>query len=935
MKNLNYLLITTLFSVVISSFSFAQTGTVTGNLEEGEFGGPLIGANVIVEELSGVGTFTDLDGNFTLTLSPGKYTIVFSLISYEPQKYEVEVKPGEEVVVNAMLGMATEEVGTAEVVTTIRKNSEVAMMIQMKNATAVTDGISAQAFKKVGDSNLGGAIKRVTGVTVQQGKYVYVRGLGDRYTKTLLNGMSIPGLDPDVNSVQLDIFPTAVLDNVTVSKTYTPNFEGDFTGGLVNIVTKNFPDEKTTKLSLGLGYNPFMHFNEDFILYNGGKWDWLGFDDGSRALPVDLYSSIPDVVLDDPELESITRSFNSQLGAKSKTALPNYSMSISHGNSTKNDDGKIVGYNTVFNYSNQNTFYSDFQSNDFLKSTSSSDLDLAKQVKRQGVLGKNNVMWSGLINGSIQDKSNSYSALLLVNQNAESTAAQRINEDVEQNVATLHEDVLTYSQRTLVTLMLNGTHNRGDWKINWGNSLSYSRVYDPDFRETRISVTDGDTTLSTGNGAGIDRFWRNLNEINESMKIDLEKSVNENIVFKTGAVGTFKYRDFSVQAFKHRPTDLSNVSLDPNSFLAEENIWTPESGEGTYTIGNFQLANVYSAHQSIAGGYAMAEQKINNAHKLIYGARLEYANMFYSGQNSTGSERYMNEKVLEELNILPSVNFVYKINPDANFRIAAGRTVARPSFKEKSIASIYDPITKRTFIGNIDLEQTIINNVDARYEYYMGGKDMISISGFYKHFDGHIELVSFELAPDNLKPRNSGIAHVFGAEFELKKALGEGPFILGLNTSLVQSRVDLHSVVVDNEGRTEYEVRSENLRDGEEQLDYRQMAGQAPYSVNSSISYAPLESNTNFSLAYNMQGEALSIIGSGRVPDVYTQPFNSLNFNLTHSFGLEENSSLTIGVRNILNQSNTLLYKSYGAPSEIFTNYNEGVLFNFKLARKF
>ena len=924
--------ITFLCCLFISASIHAQSGTVSGRVTDKDLGDAVFAAAVTIEGLPGIGIMTDLDGNYMLTLDPGVYNLVVSLISYETKVQEIHILPNENIVLNVSLGSVTEELGVAEVVTTIRKNSDVAMMLEKKNASIVSDGLSSQTFKKVGDSDLGGAIKRVTGVTVQNGKYVYVRGLGDRYTKTILNGMSIPGLDPDVNSVQLDIFPTAILDNVNVYKTFTPNFEGDFTGGLVNITTKNYPDSLTTQVSFGLGFNPSMHFNNDFILYDGGKFDFFGFDDGSRSIPIDIYTSIPDVVLNDPELETITRGFNSQLSAKNKVALPNGSFSITHGNSSKKDNGKTVGFTTVFNYSNQNTFYSDFQSNDFLKSTSENEYELVKQVNRIGIIGKNNVLWSALTNVSIEDSLNSYSALLLINQNAESTAARRINEDVEQNVATLHENVLTYSQRTLANMMLRGRHTRNNWTINWGNSLSYSRVYDPDFRETRISVTDGDTTLSTGNGAGIDRFWRELNEFNESFKLDIEREYGENIVFKTGALGTFKYRDFTVQAFKHRPTNLSNVSLDADSFLQEDNIWTPETGEGTYTIGNFQLANVYSAHQTIVGGYALIEQKILNAHRLIYGTRLEYANMYYTGQNSTGSERYLNEKTLDEINILPSVNFVYKINSDANFRVAFGRTVARPSFKEKSIASIYDPITKRTFIGNINLQQTDINNVDARYELFMGGLDMISFSGFYKHFNGHIELVSFETAPDNLTPRNSGTAHVFGGEFEIKKAIKETGLTLGLNTTVVRSMVDLHSVIVDNSGRSEYEVRLENLRNGEELQDHRPMGGQSPYSINSSLTYSPLESGTSLSVAYNIQGEALSIIGSGRVPDVYTLPFHSLNLNFSKTFGENEKSKFSLGIRNILNQTNALLYQSFKSNSEVFTSFNEGTIFNLKFA---
>jgi len=321
---------------------------------------------------------------------------------------------------------------------------------------------------------------------------------------------------------------------------------------------------------------------------------------------------------------------------------------------------------------------------------------------------------------------------------------------------------------------------------------------------------------------------------------------------------------------------------------------------------------------------------------LIYGARVEYAAMFYTGQNSTGSERYLNENTLAKVNVLPALNMVYKITDKMNLRMAYSRTVARPSFKEKSIASIYDPITKRTFVGNIDLKQTDIDNADLRYEYFIGGKDMVSLSGFYKHFNGHIELVSFELAPDNLKPRNSGTAHVFGGELEVRKGFKNSGssflkgFFLAANVSIVHSMVDLKSVIVNNEGKTEFTLREENLRDGEDLPQFRAMAGQSPYAANASLSYEIETTGTTISLAYNVQGKQLSIIGSGRVPDVYTVPFHSLNFNMFHDFGKQKHSRLTVGVNNIANQKRTLVYQSYSADDEVYTSYAPGVGISLK-----
>lgn len=943
-----FLLVFSVFFLGSGAYAQGEKGFVRGNIADGDFGGPMIAAAVTVAEMSGVGTTTDFDGNYSLSLDPGVYTIEVSFISYATQSFPaIEVKPGEVTIIDAVLTSAASELKEFEVQGEIRRNNEVAMLMDMKNATNVTDGLSSQSFRKIGDSDLSGAIKRVTGVTVQNGKYVYVRGLGDRYTKTTLNGMTIPGLDPDVNSVQIDIFPTSVLENVAVYKTFSPDLDGDFTGGLVNVVTKSFPEEKTSAISIGLTYVPSMHFNSDYILYNQGSLDWLGFDDGSRKMPFPSHRKVPNEALIDPTLEDMTRSFNPQLAVKSKTAFPNGSFSYNRGNQYNRENGSTLGYNAVVNYANEHIFYSDFQSNDYLKDNDRSVNELFKNVTRTGVVGKNNVMWSGLLSGSYKKDKNSYSAMFLMSQNGESSAAKRINQDFNQNQATLVEDVLTYSQRSLATLMLTGSHRVSIAEVKWGLASSYSRVYDPDFRETRISIGDGDTALSTGTGAGIDRFWRELNEINESAKVDVTLPLSERVELKTGASGTVKFRDFATQAYKHRRTNLNDIEVDPDWFLQDENIWSAEAESpnyryGTYTLGNFQPANQYQAQQNIFSGYALLKHPVLKVVKLIYGLRVEKTDMFYTGENNTGSVVYDNEKTLDAFNLLPSVNAVYAITEKMNLRAAANRTVARPSFKEKSIAQIYDPITKRTFVGNIDLEQTNINNFDLRYEFFMQPKELFSVAAFYKQFDGHIELVSFPTAPDNLKPRNSGQAEVFGAEMEIRKSIGSfveskffSRFFVSGNVTLVRSMVDLKSVIVDNTGQTEFDLRENNLRTEQTLTRFRPMAGQSPYAFNGSISYEIPESKTNISLAYNVQGEQLTIIASGRVPDIYTIPFHSLNFNAYRNFGKDLRSRVTIGVANILDEDRTLVYRSYGAEDQIYTTYKPGLGISAKYSYTF
>lgn len=941
------------FSLFLSSSILAQKGFLRGNVADGDFGGPMIGAAITLTDQPGVGTITDFDGNYSLSLDPGVYSINISFISYATKTFTgVEIKSGEVTVIDAVLSSAIEELGVVEITAQARRNSEAVMLMDMKNASNVTDGLGSQSMKKIGDSDLSSAMKRVTGVTVQGGKYVYVRGLGDRYTKTVLNGMEIPGLDPDANSVQIDIFPTNVLENVSVSKTFTPDLFGDFTGGLVNVVTKSFPDEKSSQVSLGLTYIPSMHFNQDFILYNRGSLDLTGYDDGGRALPIPATTTPPDPVTDlqatNPVLEDLTKKFNPELATKNKTAYPNGSFSFSHGNQINKENGATYGYNAVFNYTNEHTYYNNFQSNLFLKSPDSSQYVLNKNQIVQGIVGKNSVMWSGLLSGSYKKKKSSYNVTLLNSQSGESTASYRKNQDFNQNQATLIEDILTYSQRTLSSLIVSGQHRVSLFDIKWSNAFSYSRVYDPDFRETKISITDGDTNLNVGAGSGIRRFYRDLTEFNESFKVDVSFPITENMKVKTGAIGSVKFRDFSVTNFLVRVSNPSAIELDADWFMQPENIWSadvdsPTYNNGTFVRGNEEPLNQYNARQFLYGGYAMTEHQVIKKLKLIYGVRLEKIAMFYTGEGFEGGTRqkFSNRKTLDALNVLPSLNSVFNLTDNMNLRGAASRTVARPSFKEKSYASIFDPITKRTFVGNIDLEQTNINNFDLRYEWFISPNELFSVAGFYKQFDGHIELVSFAVAPDQLKPRNSGQAQVLGAEIELRKGLPVADstflskFFFTVNATLVDSRVDLQSVLVDNSGQTELELRQENARDAEVISDYRPMSGQSPYAINASISYDDAERRISVSLAYNVQGEQLSIIGSGINPDIYTVPFQSLNFNAYKSFGKDFNSKLTFGIRNIMNDDRTLVYKSFGSADEIYNTYKPGVGFNLKYTYNF
>lgn len=930
--------------LLVSTSLFAQKGFLKGKITDKETGEALLGSTISVEGTS-VGVSADLDGNYSLALEEGTHTILIQFISYQVSRVEnIQIKTGEVTPLN--IGMISDAAQLEEVVISgsVLKDSEAGLVSFQRKSGNVVDGISTESFKKTGDTNLSLALKRVTGVAVQSGQqgsgqYVYVRGLGDRYTRTTLNGMTIPGLDPDRNDVQIDIFPTSVLENVIVYKTSSANLPGDFTGGLVDVETKNFPTEKSTSVSIGVGFNPAMNFNSNFVTYNGGSTDFLGFDDGTRKLPFDAGTQIPNPAVGDPQLETLTRSLNPTLGVIRAKSFLNTSFAFNHTNQIDRA-GHTLGYTAIFSYQNRYEYYPELELGEYTKNENTSENEFFAEEVRIGDLGRNSVLWSGLLSGAMKFGNNTISASIFRTQNSMADASERTNRNFDETGATLYENILTYSQRSVTSALFSGTHQLNNVKMEWNNAVTFARTYDPDFRTTSISITNPDEpTINRGDGAGIGRFWRDLNEFNENLKVDFTIPYAQSNKLMVGASGLYKSRDFEVLNYLVDATNRSNVPLDPDYFLRPENIWTAAEEIGTFLQGNYEAANNYQAKSTLFTGYVMTEMIFFEKIKAIYGVRLEKTDMFYTGEDIFGTQ-FNNERTLNEFNILPSLNLVYSLSENMNLRGSYGRTLARPSFKEKSSAQIYDPITRRFYNGNLDLEQTLIDNVDVRWENFFRAGDMISFSAFYKKFDGHIELVTYDIEPNNVKPRNAGESSVYGMEFEVRKGLdfispALSGFSLGTNFSLAKSEVDLKSVIVNESGKTEFESRQENARTNEVVEPTREMAGQAPYLINAFINYTGREENFNVNFSYNVQGETLAVIGIGAVPDIYTQPFHSFNFNTFYNFGAEKRHRIILGVDNILKSERKDLYQGYGGADAVYSVFRPGTTYSLKYELKF
>ncbi|TFV95520.1 TonB-dependent receptor [Algoriphagus kandeliae] len=954
-----FTLIVIILTQFLVGYVFAQNGTIRGTIYEEATGEPLFGVSVLVRE-TGTGAISDFDGKFEVQVAPGTYTLQISYLSYTTVELTaVSVTAGEVTVLDDIL-MAEEasELETVTIAASAIRTTESALMSVKRNAANLMDGISASTFRKIGDGDAASAVKRVTGVSIEGGKYVYVRGLGDRYTKTVLNGVDVPGLDPDRNTIQMDIFPTNVIDNIIVSKSFTAELPADFTGGVVDIETKDFPEEKVARIGISGGYNPSMHFNSNYLKYDGGKTDWLGFDDGTRAIPTGGRTDIPQYgdVVGNPnsakglEYQQILNDFNKTLGGYRTSSPMDLGLSFSLGNQLVRP--KVTwGYNLALTYKNETEFYQDAEFNLYAKPRESSQLELEALERQKGDYGVNNVLVGGLAGIAMKTDNSKYKLNLMHLQNGESKAGEFdfVNTNLGANFEAKQYN-LEYSQRSLTSVLLNGTHylNGRDWEINWKLAPTVSTIQDPDIRFTRFRLPNN--TISTEVGLPT-RIWRSLEEYNLNGKLDVTRQLNlfqRDSKLKFGGNYVIKYRDFNIQSFQFA-TGNTQFTGDPNAILDSENLFSAENRNGVRYNADFIPINP-NEYQSIltnVAGYGSLEASPSDRLKAIMGLRVEKYNQFYTGTNQTGTIVFDLVEMLDDFDFFPSVNLIYNLKQNQNLRFSASRTIARPSFKELSYAEILDPITGRTFVGGLypettnggsevlwdgNLTPTRINNFDLRWEAFQERGQMLSVSAFYKTFDKPIEMVQFLSDPGAFQPRNVGNGTVAGLEFEFRKELSFispalEKFSWNTNVTVTESQIKM--------SESEFRSRSLTAREGENVKDTRDMAGQAPFIINTGLSFLDFNSGIEAGLFYNVQGSTLNYVGFGNRTDTYTVPFHSLNFNLNKSFGADERVQTSLGVSNILNDKRQQVFRSFGAQDQLFTNLAPGTRISFSFSYSF
>lgn len=935
-----------LFSVVFFTtllFAQAQTGKITGKILDGEFNDVLAFANVLVKDTS-KGTTSDFDGIYSIDLEPGIYTLVFSFVGYETKAItDIEVKANSVTEINITLRPSSATLDEVVITTSARRNTEEAVLNLQRNSAVLLDGLSIESIKKAGAGDIASAIRTVPGVSVQGGKFVYVRGLGDRYTKSILNGMDIPGLDPDKNTVQMDIFPTNILENIIVVKSASADLPADFTGGVVDIITKDFPSQKTMSVSFSGGFNPDMNFNSNYVSYQGGGTDFLGFDNGNRKLPISPNTVIPNPAsADNSSLEGITRSFNRTLAAERQTSMPNFSLGFNYGNQFEVAGNKL-GLIASVDYKNETLYYEGFENGIYQKNEDRDIFDLRFDRRQFGDLGQNNVLLSGLAGLSYKTNKAKYNFNVLHIQNGESQAALFNQRTEISNDIDVNRDNLEYYERSITNILLAGKHTseKSDFTTEWKVSPTFTSVNDKDIRLTTFILNpDGTTNISSDAGFP-QRLWRELQEVNLVGKVDFTKKydfLNNKASLKFGALGSYKKRNYDIFSYEvaFRNVNTTSFNGDPDAILAPENIWIPQTNSGAFIRGNFEPANSFESNQNTAALYVSNEFKLADKIRAIIGLRAEYFTTFFTGQNNAGTQVFDNEQTIDVLDLFPSANFIYEVNEKSNVRLSYYRTTARPSFKELSVVQIPDLLTGIIFLGNIELQPSYINNFDLRYEFFGEKAQMFAVSAFYKQFNDPIELVAFSfVAPNQFTPRNSNEATVIGVEFEGRKnfnfiAESLKDLSLNVNVSLIQSEIEMPK----GPGQ-EFESRQQFARNGEVIDDTRQLQGQSPFLVNVGLNYNNTDLGLETGMFYNVQGKTLEVVGFGRNPDVFTVPFNSLNFNFSKTFGQDQRSKVSFRAENILGAERISRYESFGGARENFSFRAPGTTFTLGYSLNF
>ena len=950
------------YSQVSNDNKNRSAGKITGVVVDSESGETLIGVNVILEN-SSKGTATNVDGKYALNVEPGSYNLVISYISYTKKKItNIQIKPGE--VEKIDITLQPESVGLEEVTVTARavENTEAALLNKRQKSISFSDAISAESISSSGAGDAAQAMKKVVGASVVDGKYVYVRGLGDRYSGTQLNGADLPSADPNKKSFQMDLFPSSLIDNITTVKTFTPDKPGNFSGGLVDVSTKDFPDNFTFEVSASTSFNTQASFDK-ILQGNSSNTDFLGFDGGARELPdeVKRYLNNPDLEIPDrnsnyegaTELDQLSTSFEEQMAPRSSEVGLNQSYSISVGNLVELG-GNDFGYTASLTYGRS---FSGYTNGKVARWAGASSADsLFSRVNLNDQKGEEKVDIGGMVTASYRLNQNSkVSATYLRTQSGNSVARylEGTNTKDFSASALFQSQTLHYTERGLSSYQLKGKHYLPDLlnaTVRWNGSYAVNTQEEPDLRYVmtiRSYLPAFDEYVY-----GIDnsnaqyppsRYYRNLDESNTNFTTDISIPFTTH----TQSKGKFKFggsynsadRDFRENRIEYvTPEDadftqsINDVDGDINAFFDPDNIGVINSNGQQYyglTIEDKTVKrNNYDATRDIYALYGMVDIPIIDRLNFSGGVRMEDAEIETVSQDTS-----VDVGLLENTDFLPSANLIYNITDKMNVRGSFTKTLARPTFRELAPYVTFQFRGDYLFKGNQDLKRTLITNYDVRWEWYPNPGEIFAVSGFYKHFENPLERVlRIDIGNNATSIQNVDKGVVYGAEFEVRKRLNFlsdalRHFLISTNFTIVESKVDIPRTeliqILNLNSADEAEV-DDAISNASENKKTRPLTGQSPYTFNFDVSYQNSDLGLSAALNYNIFGDRLTEVVEGTTPDSYQRAYGTLNF--VASQNISQRFKIKASVENILNPDveQSQLFKSTHYLNQ---SYRKGISF--------
>ena len=888
-------------------------------------GETLIGVTVKIKGTT-KGMATDVDGKYSITgLAAGKYILVFQYVGYNGKEIsDVTVTSGNTTVFNIVLDEAGGQ-NLSEVVIqgSFQKESINALYAQQKNSALISDGISSEAIKRSPDRSTSDVLKRVSGATIQDNKFVVIRGLSDRYNTAMLDGASLPSTEPNRKAFSFDIVPSNLVDNIVISKTATPDLPADFTGGAIQIRTKDIPDQNFVTIGVGAGYNTASTF-KDFKSGQRNATDYLGFDNGNKQLPGNFPTSnqIINVLTPEQNIRAL-RSLPQDWNIYNRSALPtqNYQFTLGKVKDLKND--RKIGAIVSLTYRNAQTIYKDvirdYYDFDYVDDVYKFSTNIGALANFAYTFGKNKITFKNIYNRIYDDQYLSRTGT---------------NQAIASDVKFFAFDLM---QKSLLKSTVEGNHQLGgnNSKIDW--SLSYSKVLNDQPDQRKVSYTrlfSDANNPDVGFGANLStlgkentRLFSKLDENTYSAAVNYSvplKVLEKTATFKAGLTSLYRDRTFDVRF-------LGTLLRNDDSEVRERPL-NQLFGRDLIDNNIYKLDEIpngidsYTANSLTNAGYVMLDNKFGEKARLVWGARVEQFNLHLESKEAS-----VNNIVDQNyVDVLPSANFTYSLTDKINLRSSYYRTLARPEFRELSISSYYDYELLAILQGSPDLKRSLIDNADVRFELYPSAGQVISVSGFYKKFTNAIETYNADAGSTRIVTYfNSDKAKVYGVEFEVRKSLD---FILAndfmKNTTAYVNVAIIKSNVVNP-------VNGQNFLEKE-----RPLVGQAPYVINGGLQHSFLNNKLNFNALYNRVGRRLNVAAGTFFPSIWEAPRDVVDLQLSVKV-LKNKAEVKFNAGDILNARSTLYYdldtnKKYNrSADQTLSSYKMGSNYSFSFAYTF